>query len=124
MIPFAGELVDTVHVDRVERMVFVDRKILWPAVDLSGTGKNDLQIAIVQAAGLQDLQLRRRVNVQIGQRVSHRIEMAGLAGEIEKKLAVLDQSGHRFRIADICKVDRNAIANVLDVEKVSPVFRN
>ena len=105
-------------------MVFVDRKILWPAVDLPGTGKNDFQIAIVQSAGLQDLQLRRRVNVQIGQRVGHRIQVAGLAGEIEEKFPVLDQPGHRFRIADICKVDRNAIANVLDVERVSPVFRN
>src|SRR5690348_5974975 len=48
--------------------------------------------------------------------------MTCLAGEIKKKVPVLDQSRHRCSIAHIGKIDSHAVADVMDIEKVTSVF--
>ena len=105
-------------------MLFIDRQIFRPSVDLSGAGENDFQIAVVQPAGFQNVQLGRSVDIQIGHRIRHRVEMACLAGEIKEKLAFLDQRRHCGSIANIGQIDTHSIADVVNIKKVAAVFGN
>src|SRR4029077_16052051 len=66
VIPFAGQFIDAVYVDRIERMFFIYREILRPAIKLARAGKNYFQVRIMQPARFQDVQLRSGVDVQIG----------------------------------------------------------
>src|SRR5262249_39152503 len=50
--------------------------------------------------------------------------MAGLAGEIEKKLAFPNERRDRGRITNIGKIDNHPVADVVDVEKVAAIFRD
>src|SRR5438477_5435400 len=47
VVPLARELVNSVHVDRIDRVFLIDREILRPPVNLSRAGENDFQIAVV-----------------------------------------------------------------------------
>src|SRR5579864_6163004 len=78
----------------------------------------------MHATRLEDLELGGGVNIQIGQRIGHGIEMTGLTGQIEEKLATLDQGGHRLYVADVGQIDLNSIPNVVDVEEIPAVLRN
>ena len=71
VIPFAGQFVDSIHVDRINGMLFIHRQILRPTVKLAGAGKNYFDTRIVQPAGFQDRQLRSGVDIQIGQGIGH-----------------------------------------------------
>src|SRR5207249_10503471 len=50
--------------------------------------------------------------------------MARLARQVKKKLAFLDKRRHRRGVAEIGKIDRHPIANVVDIKKVPAVFRD
>src|SRR6266550_632417 len=60
----------------------------------------------------------------MGRRLRQRVEMAGLAGEIKKKLALLDQGRHRGGVANVSKIDSHSIADVVNIEKIAAVFRD
>src|SRR5229473_5692510 len=63
VVPLARELVNSVHVDRIDRVFLIDWQILRPAVDLSRAGENDFQVAVVQPAGFQNVELGRSVDI-------------------------------------------------------------
>ena len=44
--------------------------------------------------------------------------------EIEKKLPSSDQRRHRGRVANIRKIDSHAVADVVNIEKMTAVFRD
>ena len=124
MVPLAREFVDTVYVNRIDRVFFIDRQIFRPAVDLSCAGENNFQIAVVQPAGFQNVKLGRGVDIQISHRIRHRVEVAGLAGQVKKKLAFLDQRRHCGSVANIGQINSHAIADVVNIKKVAAVFWN
>ena len=105
-------------------MFFVNGQILRPPINLAGAGKNNFHAPIVQPASFENVQLRRGVDVQIGERIRHRIEMASLAREVEEKVVSLDQGGHGVLVAHIRNVQFDAIPDVMDIEKVAAIFRN
>ena len=78
----------------------------------------------MQSARFQDLQLRGRVNIQIGQRIYHGIEMTGLTSEIEKKLSFLDERGHGCGVTNIGPIDSHAVANTVNIKEIAAVLRN
>ena len=65
MIGFARHFVDPVHVDRSQRMVFVDREIFGPAIDLPRPGMDDRDPGIDRAACFQQLELGCAVDREI-----------------------------------------------------------
>src|SRR5438445_13295646 len=99
MIRFTSQLVNSVHVNWVSWMLFVYRQILRAAVNLSGAGKNNFYIRVVQPTCLQNMELRNGVHVYGGQRNGHRIEVACLTGKIKTEVALFAQRGHRLNIA-------------------------
>ena len=105
-------------------MFFIDRQIFRTTVDLPRACEYNLQIAVVEPARFQNVELRRGIDIQIGHRIGHGIEMAGLAREIKKEPAALDQRGHRSGIANIGQIDNHAVADVVNVKRVAAVFRN
>ena len=105
-------------------MFFVNGQILRPPINLTGAGENNFHPPIVQPASFENVQLRRGVDVQIGERIRHRIEVASLAREVEEKVASLDQGGHGVWVADIRHVHFDAIPDAMDIEEVAAIFRN
>ncbi len=105
-------------------MFFVNRQVLRPPINLAGAGENNFHAPIVQPASFENVQLRRGVDVQIGERIGHRIEVASLAREVEEKVASLDQRGHGVWVAYIRHVHFDAIPDAMDIEEVAAIFRN
>ena len=124
MIPFARQFIDSIYVNRVERVIFVYRQVLWPAVNLPCAREDDFDGRIVQPAGFQDRQLRGSVDVKISQRISHRIQMTRLAGKIEQKFTAFDQRRHRRRVPNIGQIDRYPVANFINIKEITPIFGN
>src|SRR5678815_3695659 len=94
VIFFARHLVDPIHVHRVQRMTLVYREALGATVKLPRAGKDNLDPWITGAAGFENRKLSVAINLEIGHRVSHRIEMTGLAGKVEKIILSLDEVMH------------------------------
>ena len=115
VVPLAGHLVDPVDVDRPDRMLLVDRQVVGPAVDLARAGVDDPDRRVVLAARLEDRQLRAAVDLEVGLRVGHRIEMARLPGQVEQEVLIAHESGHRMAVADIGDVDLHPVRDVPDV---------
>ncbi len=62
-------------------MIFVDRQVLRLAYSWRVEANTMRIFGLMPARRLQNRQLRGRIDVEIGERVVHRIEVAGLAGE-------------------------------------------
>ena len=105
-------------------MLFIHRQIIWPSVNLARARKNNFHVRIVAAASFQDRQLRGCVNVQIGQRVGHRIQMTGLAGEIEQNFSSLNQCGHGVRVTHVRQIDNDAVTDISNIKEVAAMFWN
>jgi hypothetical protein len=105
-------------------MLFVDRQVAGPAVDLPRAREHDLDVAVVAAARFENVELRRRIDVQIGERIGHRVEMARLPGEIEKEIPPLHQPRHRVRVANVGDIDRDLVPDIVNVEGVASIFRD
>src|SRR5437016_3358499 len=70
------------------------------------------------------MQLRNGVDIQVGQWIRHRIEVACLTGKIKKEVTLFDQCRHGLRIADVSKLNAHLVADIMDVEEVAAVFRD
>ncbi len=124
MIPLACNLVDAVNVDRADRVVLVCRQVLRFAVYLTGAGKYDFNVRIIVPARLQDEQLGSGVYLEVGIRILHGIDMAGLTGKIKEVILALDQKFHRMLVAHIREIDFHTLLDGLYVEKVPSIFGN
>src|SRR6185503_2814172 len=108
----------------MNRMLLIHRQIFRPAINLAGTRKDNLHTAIVLAAGFKNRQLRASVDVQVRLGIQHRIEMTGLASQIENIILVLDKILDGVRIAYVGDIDADPIPDVVDVKKISSILRN
>src|SRR5207237_2232157 len=91
MVLLARHFVNAVYVDRIQWMGFGDRKLRWPPVNLSGAREHNFDFRINRTAGFENRKLRLAIDFQVRHRVRHRIEMAGLAGEIERVILALTE---------------------------------
>ena len=73
------------------------------------------------AARLEQRQLAAAVDLEVGVRVAHAVDVADLAGEVEDHLAVAHQVVHRARLAHVGDVHADAILDAGDVEQVAAV---
>ena len=76
------------------------------------------------AAGFEQRQLAAAVDLEIGVRVAHAVDVADLSGEVEDDLAVLHQVVHRARLPHVGDVDAHAVLDAGDVEQVAAVVGN
>ncbi len=124
VIGLARHLVDAVDVDWMQDVLLIDRRVVRPAIDLSGTREDDLDAGIDRPAGLEQGQLRPAVDFEIDQRVGHRIEMAGLSSQVEEIFPPVQQMAQPVHIADVGDIDGQPIGNVGDVEEIAAIFRD
>ena len=113
VVVLAGGLVDAVDVGRPDEMRLVDRQAVGPAVDLSRAGVDHPHAGIVLAAGLEHRELRAAVDVEIGVRIAHAVDVADLPGEIEDDFPVLDEDVHRRLVAHVGDVEADAILDAV-----------
>ena len=105
-------------------MLLVDRQVIRFSVKLAGAGKNDLDPGIGLAANLKDTKLCGCVDLEVRLRISHRIQVAGLPGKVEQVILILEQIGHRKRIAHVAHIHRDLVADVLDIVWIAAVLRD
>ena len=91
------------------------------AVHLPRAGEHDLHRRVVVAARLEHRQLAAAVDLEIGVRVAHAVDVAHLPGEVEDDVAVAHEIVHRRLLADVGDVDAHAIGDAVDVEQVAAV---
>ncbi len=91
----ARQLVDTVHVDRVRRVQFVDGQVLRPAVHLACRGLHDHRLGRHSADQLEEPQVARDVEFEVAHRVEHRLAVADLAGDVEDDVDTVEHVGDR-----------------------------
>jgi hypothetical protein len=75
-------------------------------------------------ARLEQRQLAAAVDLEIGVRIAHAVDVADLAGEIEDHLAALHEVIHRARLAHVGDVDGDPVLDAGDVEQVAAVVGN
>jgi hypothetical protein len=120
--PLSGDLVDAVHVDRRDRMALVDRQVQRSAVDLPCAGEEDLHRRVLVPARFEDRQLAAHVDLEIGVRVEHRVEMARLTGEVEQVVLVSHEEAQAVLVADIRDVDVHAVLDAGHVVEQAAVL--
>ena len=99
-----------------------DRQGVRPAVDLPRAREHDLHRRVVCAARLEQRQLAAAVDLEVGVRVLHAVDVADLAGEVEDHVLPAHQIVHRALLADVGDVDADAILDAADVEQVAAVL--
>ena len=99
-------------------MLLGDGQRVGAPVDLARAGKHDLHLRVVVAAGLEDRQLAAAVDLEIGGRIPHAVEVADLAGEAEDDGAILHEIVHRRLLPDVRDVDPHPIRDAVDVGQV------
>ncbi len=124
VVPLPRRLVDAVDVDGAHQMPLIHRQVVRHPVDLARAGIHDLDAGIVLAAGFQDRELGAAVDVQVGVRIGHRIQVAGLPREVEEIILAAHQVAEAIDIPHVSDVDPHARFNAAEVKEVAPVFRD
>src|SRR3954462_4851250 len=96
-------------------MSLIDRKAIGPSINLARAGKDDFDFWVVSAAGFENRELRLAIDLQVGHRIAHRIEMARLPGQVKKVILALDQVTQAVGVANIRDVDLKPILQAFDI---------
>ena len=105
-------------------MTLIDREVVGLSINLPRAGIDDFHPRIVPPAGFEDGELRGAVDVEIGARILHRVEVAGLAGEVEDEVLALHEILQAVLVAHVGDVHAHAAGEAVDVEKIAAVFRD
>jgi len=124
MVFLPGHFVDTVYIDRPDGMGLIHGQVLRAPVDLARAGEHNLNGGVIVAAGFKDGQLGMRVDLQVSVGVLHRVNVAGLTGEIEEIILPLNEVAHRIPVAHVRDVDAHLILHRLDIPQVAAVLRH
>jgi hypothetical protein len=120
VVELAGDLVDPVHVHRLQEVLLVHRQVEGLAVDLARAGVNDLDLGVALADRLEDPQLAGAVDLEVGHGVAHRVDVAHLSGQVEQHLLASHQELHPVP-AHVGDVDADLVLVAVEVEEISPV---
>ena len=123
VVPLAGRLVDPVHVDGRDRVALVDRKVPRAPVELARAREHDRDVGVLVPARLEDRELAARVDLEVGVRVGHRVEVARLAGEVEEDVLVADEVAEAVLVADVGDVHGQPVLDAGDVVEQAAVLR-
>jgi hypothetical protein len=108
MVVLTGDLVDAVHVGRPHQMIFGNGQRAGPSVHLTRAGVDDFGAGVVMAARFEQRELRAAVDLEVGVRVAHAVDVADLAGEVEDDVLAPHQIVHRARLADVGDIQPQA----------------
>ena len=97
---------DAVDVDRCDGMVLVDGQVLRLAEELPRRREHDRDIRVVVAQPFEQRDLAARVDVEVEERVGHRVEVTDLTREVEDELG-LRGCGASLRVAEVGADDRD-----------------
>ena len=102
----------------------VHRQIIGPAVDLPRAGEDDADLRVVFRGRLPGWRAARGIDLEVGVGIVHRVQVAGLAGEIEEVILAPHQVSEAVFVAHVGDVDAHVIFDAGDVEQVAAVFGN
>lgn len=115
MVVFGRQLVDAVDIDGNCRMAFVDRQPLRTPVDLAGGGIEHPCLRRVLAAGLDQIERRRTVALQVKLGLAHAVGVAYVAGQVEDVVLSPHQVFQRLGVAHIDDMDVRLVPDRGDV---------
>ncbi len=95
------------------RCDLVDGQPIRPSVDLARAREHHLGSRVVLPARLEEGELAAAVDLEIGVRIPHAVDVAHLAGEVEDHLAVAYEVGHRRALPDVRDVDAQPILDAV-----------
>ena len=105
-----------------ERVLLVDGQVVRAAVDLAGAREHDASVGILMTARLEDGELAAAVDLEIGERVGHRVEVARLPREVEQVVLALNQVLQAVLVADVGDVHADLVLDPRDVVEVAAVL--
>src|SRR3989304_4943419 len=117
---FRSPRLPAVSADGVHRMGLGGRKPNGPAVNLPRAGVEDSNRVIALATGFQNRELAAAVDLQIGLRILHAIDVASLTRQVEEKILVLQEVLHPVHVANVGDIDPELGLQALDVVAISP----
>ena len=120
VVQLARDLVDAVHVGRVQGMSLVHGQALGLAVHLPGPRVHHARLGVVLAQGLQDPELAAAVDLQVGEGVGHGVDVADLPGQVEEHVLAPHQVAHPVP-AHVGDVDLHPVLVAREVEEVAAV---
>ena len=103
-------------------MALVHGQVMRLAVYLARAGEHDAHLRVVLAAGFEDGQLAPAVDVEVGVRVLHRVEMAHLSREVEDERLPAHEVIHAVLVAHVGNVDLEAVFQPGHVEQLAAVL--
>src|SRR5581483_310523 len=116
-----GDLVDAFG---VSRSLFADGQRHRLAVLTARSGVYDAGGWVVVLAGFHHNGRALDIDVNVRERVGQAEDVVYLPGQVKDEILSLDQVVHHVRITNVTKVDRDALADRLDVEQVATVTGN
>src|SRR6185437_15361209 len=124
VIVLAGGLVDAVDVDRPHEVRLVDGQAIRLAVHLARAREDHLHAGILVTTGFEHRQLCAAVDLEIGERIEHAVDVAHLAGEVENDLAIADQDLHGRSVSYVRNVHAHPVGDAMEVEQIAAVLGN
>ena len=124
MVPFTGQLIDSIDIHRPQWMALVDWQVFGFAIYLACTGKDDLGVGITVSTGFQEGKLATNVDLQIREGIFHAVGMADLSCQIENDFLVLNKVSQTVFVAHIGDVDPNLIFDAGHIKEITAVFSN
>jgi len=117
---FTRHLADAIDVDRLQDMGFFERKAFRPSIGLTRSGINHSGIAIFMPAGFQNCERGNRVQMQVLERLLHRLDVADMTGEVEDELFPANQPPYQIKVATISFDHFDIVLDRLDIKVVAP----
>ena len=115
VVALGGELVDPVHIHGFDGVRLVHGEIAGPPVHLPGAGEDDLRPGIFPAATLEQGKLAAPVDLEVGHRIAHAVDVADLARQAEDQVTTLDEIPETVGIPDVGEVDVHPVRNPFQV---------
>jgi hypothetical protein len=123
MIQLCGILVYAIDIDRQNRMLLVHGEALRPAIELPRAAIHNARARIHRTAAFQQAKVRFSITLKIPQWISHGIDVADMAGQIENDV----YARHRFPqpggFLEIERVDLNGTSDPIEIIQVAPAPR-
>ncbi len=115
-------LVDPVDVDRLQRVVLVQREVARAPVLLSRARVDDPRLRPLPPERLEHGELRPVVELQVEERVGHRVDVTDVAGDAEDDVLALDELVGG--LANVLRPNREPALDRRDVEAVASELRH
>ena len=99
------------------------RQAHGPPVNLARAREDNFHVRVIVAAGFKQRELRGAVQGEIVVRISQRLKVAHLPGEIEDVIHAADQMINHVVFAHIGAIDLDAILDAVNVKKIAAFVR-